>query len=89
MAASDKFSNGAGTSESKCPASHADEAAPEAKSYSKTTPKSSPGLLAQFKILRELSSRPLPTANGDGTYSKKLVRPKLRQDLSRIGINGM
>ena len=88
MAASDKISNGARTSDSKCPINHADAQAPAAKSPSKAPPKSSPGLLAQLKILRQMSKRPLPTANGDGTYSKKLVRPKFRQDLSRIGING-
>lgn len=88
MAASHKISNGAGPSESKYPISPSDAPAPAAKSYSKASPKSSPGLLAQFKILRELSQRPLPTANGDGTYSKKLVRPGFRQDLTRIGMNG-
>lgn len=92
MAASEeKVSNGASASDAKSPVNHGEKPAPPAaKSGSRGYPKKSDGggLLAQFKLLRQLSKRPVPTANGDGTYSKTLVRPKLRQDLGRIGING-
>lgn len=92
MAASEKASNGASASDSKCPVNHPEKPAPPSatKSGSRGHPKKSDGggMLAQFKALRQMSKRPVPTANGDGTYSKTIVRPKLRQDLSRIGING-
>ena len=93
MAASEeKASNGASTADTKCPVHHGEKEAraSTAKVGLQARPKKSDGggLLAQIKTLRALSKRPVPTANGDGTYSKTLVRPKLRQDLSRIGING-
>lgn len=88
MAASDNISNGAGMSDSKCPVNHADRPAPASKPSSMTPPRKGPGLLAHFKVLRRMSKRALPTANADGTYTKTLVRPKFRQDLSRIGKEG-
>ena len=87
-----KVSNGAGPStDSNCPINHAEKqsSSPEVKTGSLAPPKrSSVGLMAQLKLLRQMSKRPVPTANGDGTYSQTLVRPKLRSDLSRIGMNG-
>ena len=78
-------SNGASASE-LCPVSHEKAVAPVRKQL---RPRKDAGLLAQFKFLRQMSKRPVPTANGDGRYSKVVVKTKLRQDLSRIGMNGM
>ena len=84
--ASEKANGASNASASEsCPVNHEKAVAPAPKQL---RPKKDAGLLAQFKMLRQLSKRPVPTANGDGTYSKVVVRTKLRQDLSRIGMNG-
>lgn len=82
-------SNGAAAPEAKCPINHSENAASSpAKSSAKAPKEKSEGMLAKLKTLRQMSKRPVPTAYGDGTYPTTLVRPKLRDDLSRIGMNG-
>ena len=84
-------SNGSGAPEAKCPVNHSEKAVSSSHSKSSSgAPKESKGdgMLAKLKTLRQMSKRPVPTAYGDGTYPKTLVRPKLRDDLSRIGMNG-
>lgn len=83
--------NGSGAPDAKCPVDHG------AKSVSSASAKSSArapkrsndeGMLAKIKALRQMSKRPLPTAYGDGTYPQTLVRPTLRDDIGRIGMEG-
>ena len=84
-------SNGSGAPEAKCPVNHSEKAVsskPAKSSSSAPKEDKSEGMLAKLKTLRQMSKRPVPTAYGDGTYPKTLVRPKLRDDLSRIGMNG-
>lgn len=84
-------SNGSGAPDAKCPVNHNAKPVPALPTKSSSrAPKESGGggMLAQLKTLRQMSKRPVPTAYGDGTYPKTLVRPKLRNDLSSIGLNG-
>ncbi|SPN99237.1 related to linoleate diol synthase [Cephalotrichum gorgonifer] len=87
--ASGAAANGADTPDTKCHVGHENSIpVSAAKGAPKATPKTKKGgsLLAQVKLLRQLSKRPVPTAYGDGRYPQTVVRPKLRDDLSRIGI---
>lgn len=41
-----------------------------------------------FGQLMAASSRPLPTQNGDGTYSEEKKRPSFKKDLKTLSIKG-
>ena len=87
-----KLPNGPRVSNMECPANHHKFTPPTINQHPQLPPNrkgDGGGVLAQMRLLRKLSKRPVPTEYGDGTYPKAITRPKLRDDLSRIGVKGM